>query len=252
MTKFAATHPGKLGDMLYILPTIRYIYKATGIKFDVWTSEYCAPLKELFEYQQCVDKFYVSPDYKLERMDMGCQPWYVPVPIQQYARTYQLGFRSVPDCMLHQFIGRYAGIEVPLAIEYDVPEYDVYNQKYITIAPRGLSSFNAVFERLVDLCMDNGYDVLVVGGSGDNQLNNAHKVYDMTGLDFLETASIISKAKAFVGLMSSQLVLANGFDIPRIALNGYMADMRHSIITAQNYYPGPNTSADDIIALFDK
>jgi ADP-heptose:LPS heptosyltransferase len=245
MTKFAAAAPGKMGDVLYCLPVMRYIYKATGLKFDFWTSEYCAPLKDLFEYQECVDKFYVAPDYKLERMDMGCQPYEVPVPIQQYARTYQLGFRSVPDEMLHQFIGRYAGVDVPLAIEYDYPPLLDYTwpSPYIVLAPRGKTTFEHIFNEIADKTI-----AIIVGGKDDY---TGHGV-DLTGLDMLDTLTILSGAKAFVGLMSSQLVLANGFDIPRIALNGYMADMRHSIITARNYYPGPNTSADDIIALFDK
>lgn len=245
MTLFAAAMPGRMGDALYTIPAMRYIYKTTGIKFDFYTSEYCRPLKKLFEYQECINKFYVSESYVLDNWGCGGQPWYVPVPIQQYARTYQLGFRSVPNEMLHQFIGKYAGVDVPLAIEYDYPPLLDYTwpTPYVVLAPRGKTTFEYIFNEIADKVT-----CVIVGGKGDY---TGHGI-DLTGLDMLDTLTVLSGAKAFVGLMSSQLVLANGFDIPRIALNGYMADMRHSIITARNYYPGPNTSVDDIIALFDK
>lgn len=245
MTKFAAAHPGRMGDVLYTIPVMRYIYKVTGLKFDFYTSEYCSPLKKLFEYQECVSRFYVSPSYVLDNWGCGGQPWYVPIPIQEYARVYQLGFRQTPDCALHQFIAKYAGIDVPLAIEYDYPPLLDYtwSSPYVVLAPRGKTTFEPIFNEIADKTT-----ALIVGGEGDY---TGHGI-DLTGLDMLNTLTVLSGAKAFVGLMSSQLVLANGFDMPRISLNGYQADMRHSIRTAQNYYPGPNTTADEIIALFDK
>jgi hypothetical protein len=245
--KFAAAHPGKIGDLLYILPSLRYIYEATRVKFDVYTSEYCLPVKELFEYQECVSGFYVAPDYIIERMDMGIQPWYVPIPNpEQYARIYQLGFRTVPDRMLHQFIGEYAGISEPLAIKYDVPKLDkdvLFDVEYYVIAPRGRTTFEHIFNELVQK-----RKCVVVGAECDYTGYG----FDYTGHNFLETASVIAQSKGFVGLMSSQLVLANGFPIPRIGLNGLLSDMRHAITYHLNYYPSLNASTEDIIAMLDK
>jgi len=244
--KFAAAHPGKMGDLLYIIPTLRYIYEATGIPFDVYTSEYCAPLKSLFEYQKCVSQFIVAPDYKIERMDMGIQPAYVPIPNEQrYARIFQLGFRSEPDRMLHQFIGEYAGISEPLAIKYDYPKLTTVDWQlpYYVIAPRGKTTYEHIFNELAQQ-----RTCVVVGTESDYTGYGIN----MTGKDFLETLSILSGASGFVGLMSSQLVLANGFPIPRIGLNGLASDMRHAINYHLNYYPPLNASTSDIIAILDK
>jgi hypothetical protein len=67
----------------------------------------------------------------------------------------------------------------------------------------------------------------------------------------LSTLSILSGAKGFVGLMSSQLVLANGFPYPRIAPHdGRSWDMRHVINTEYNHYP-INPSVEQILSLLD-
>lgn len=250
--KFAAAHPGKIGDLLYILPTLRHIYNATGIRFDVYTSSYCLPAKSLFEYQECVSQFIVAPDYRIERMDMGIQPAYVPIPNeQQYARIFQLGFRSIPDKMLHQFIGEYAGIYEPLAIKYDYPAFltaewkfpDKVTFPYYVIAPRGKTTYEHIFNEIAQQ-----RTCVVIGTESDYTGYGIN----MTGKDFLETLTILSASSGFIGLMSSQLVLANGFPIPRIGLNGLASDMRHAVQYYLNYYPPLNASTSDILAILDK
>src|SRR5215203_1438962 len=104
MTRIAACHPGKIGDALYTLPTLRYIYGVTGSKIDFYTSEYCEPMRSLLEYQPYINSFNIAPNYKVERMDMGCQPWYMP--IEGYDQVFQLGFQTVPDRAIHQFIAK--------------------------------------------------------------------------------------------------------------------------------------------------
>lgn len=109
MPKYAAAHPGKIGDCLYALPFIRYISKRDDVKFDFYTSQYCAPLKELFEYQDCIDTFHIAEEYVLRDFGCGAQPWQVPIP-SGYDKQYQLGFQRYPDRMLHQFIAREQGV----------------------------------------------------------------------------------------------------------------------------------------------
>ncbi len=227
MGKLAFAHPGKIGDALYCLPVMRHLCEQYCMQCDFYTSSYCAPLKRLFEYQSYVDQFVVAPDYVLERMDMGCQPWHVPVP-DVYAQTYQLGFQSIPDGMLHQWIARSAGVDVPLAIQYDYPITPAPKYPYICIAPRGHSTFVDLFDAIADATHS-----IIIGGIGDYTWHGM----DMTGTDMLNTLSILSHATAFVGLMSSQLVLANGFDIPRIVPHdGIHWDMRHALSYHRNIY----------------
>jgi len=237
----AVTHPGKMGDTLYALPLARLLYGINGEKIDFYTSEYCRPLKELIEYQTYINECIIPADYTIERMDMGCQPWQMPVQ-EGYTQVYHAGFRSVPDRAIHQFIAMQAGYNVPLGISYDYPYGYTFTSDYICIAPRGETSFKQLFNDLAD-----STNAVIIGGEGDY---TGHGM-DFTGLSMLETVSLLSKAKGFVGLMSSQLVLANGFPYPKIAPHdGKSWDMRHVIYTEYNHYP-INPTLADLKALLD-
>ena len=239
MAQLAAAHPGKMGDALYSLPAMRYIYGQTGSHFDFYTSEYCEPLRTLFEYQPYINNFIVSDTYKVERTDMGCQPAHVPIP-DKYDAVYQFGFTEIPDTSLHQYMARKVGINVDLGVRYEYPEMTESFKKmlrdqgvtpgeYVVLAPRNPSSYQALFNELAERL-----PAVIIG------LEHEYDGYgiDMTGLDFLETCTILSQARAFIGLMSSQLVLANGFDIPRIAPHDARSwDMRHVVNTHLNHYP---------------
>lgn len=239
-SKYAAFHPGKIGDALYSLPLLRYIYGVTGEKIDFYTSDYCAPMRSLFEYQPCIGGFNIAPEYKIERMDMGCQPWYAS--ISGYEQVFQLGFQSVPDRAIHQFIAAQQGITLALGVRYDLPVYADWCTKsnYICIAPRGQTTFQPLFDELADRT-----SAIIIGGAGDYTGHGQ----DYTGLDLCKTAYILSRSRGFVGLMSAMLVLANGFDIPRIAPHdNHSWDMRHVIYSEYNHYP-VNPSADDVMML---
>lgn len=248
--RIACTHPGKMGDTLYALPTIRQIAKDTGSKIDFYTSEYCAPLRRLFEYQLSIGRFYISPGYIIERMDMGVQPYIMPVH-PGYDVVYHLGFRRVPNQAIHQFIYKETfGYDYPLAIEYDYPPIDPpLSIPYVCIAPRGETSYKSFFIDLAHKLMSNGVAVAWIG-SKEDKIDPVG--WDATGKDMLDTLSILAHSKGFVGLMSSQLVLANGFDIPRIAVHdGIHWDMSHVVYTARNHYPINPTTDQTIALLFE-
>lgn len=239
--RYAASMPGRLGDCIYVLPFLRYVYGVTGEKIDFYTSDYCKPLRMLFEYQPCINSFNILDKYVIERHDMGTQPWHMPIP-EGYEQVFQLGFQSVPDRAIHQFIAAQQGIGLALGVRYEVPIFADWAtaKDYICIAPRGQTSFQSLFDELADRT-----NAVIIGGTGDYTGHGR----DYTGLDLLKTAFILSRSSGFVGLMSSQLVLANGFDIPRIAPHdGKSWDMRHVIYSAYNHYP-VNPSVDDVVAL---
>jgi hypothetical protein len=245
--RFAAAHPGKMGDALYCLPVIRHLYEQTGESFDFYTSEYCEPMRSLFEYQSCINKFIVSHEYKVERMDMGCQPADVPIN-GNYDHVYQLGFHRGPDRPLHQFIASEIGITIPLAVQYEYPEMannmkraiDHVAEGYYCIAPRGHTSFGTLFDALAQRI-----PCVIIGGPGDYRGYGV----DLTELTFLETVTLLARAKGFIGLMSSQLVLANGFPYPKIApWDGKSWDMSHVIWQGSNHYP-INPSVDQVLNL---
>lgn len=244
--QIAASHPGKMGDALYTLPVLNYIYNATGQKIDFYTSSYCEPMRRLFEYQSCINKFIIPNDYIIDNFGCGIQPWKMPIPEDEYKKIFQLGFRYTPDRMLHQFIAHQIGIDIPLEIKYEYPDHNFMEPMvgdYICIAPRGNTTFVETFNELT-----KHKTCVVIGARGEY---TGYGI-DATGNDMLETLSCLAHSKGFVGLMSSQLVLANGFDIPRISLNGYQSDMRHAINTHRNFYMSESATLDDVITILDK
>lgn len=255
--KISFGHPGRMGDCLYSLPTVKYLCEKYGVKADFWTSEYCLPLKRLFEYQSYIDKFYVSPSYQLRDWSCGGQPPFVPIPSNQYSVTYQLGFRHTPTKRLDHFIAESVGIDgvVMPKVQYEYPNFETLDEPYVVLDTRGETSYNNTFLEFARLYP---YKTVIVGGVGnfnqaflDLKTQLGDKLIDLTGLDFLETATWMSKAKGFVGLMSSQLVLANGFPdlIKVIPHDGRSWHMGHVIYSDTHYYlvdPNPQEMIDII------
>lgn len=228
--------------MLYALPTVRQICKAEGQEADFYTSDYCFPVVErLLNRQSYIRKSFISPGYIIERMDIGVQPWQMNVD-GEYNKVYQLGFRGVPDGPIPGFIAKSAGIVWDGEISYDCDDFPTLDEDYIVIAPRGLSSFQSLF---LDVIAKSPVKSVVIGGKSDY----IGAGIDKCGLDLLETLPWIAKSKGFLGLMSSQLVLANGFNIPRIAPHdGIHWDMRHVIHSKNNHYP-VNPTAKNILKI---
>lgn len=233
----AAAHPGKHGDALYALPTIRALCEKHGTKCDFYTSAYCEPLRELFEYQDCIENFYVPPNYNLERMDMGCVPFYVPIDTSLYESTYQLGYQYVPDCSLPEFIAKTAGVKIS-NVKYQVPEkMEIWDKRgiedFIVIAPRGETSYKSVFQELI---YNSPVRTVLIGSESDTKPFDGD-FENAGGLDYLTTTYILSKSKGFTSIMSSQLVLANGFSMPKVVVHdGLSWDMRHPFYKPESQY----------------
>lgn len=231
MARFAAAHPGKMGDALYALPAIREIAARHGEPLDFYTSSYCEPLRRLFEAQDCVDRFVVAPTYVLEDFGCGARPWQVPVPAG-YDAIYQMGFEQYPEGPIPDYIATRAGLPAGLPIRYDfelpAPEID---GPYIVTAPRGYTEYSHVFRAIADHCP---VPVVEIGGVGDG--TGSPRSIDKTGLDMLEVLPWLAGARGFYGLHSAMLVLANGFPIPKVAPQGRW-DMRHVVRSPYNQYP---------------
>lgn len=242
INRIAVSMPGKIGDALYALPVAMELCKRHGMTCHFYTSDYCLPLKRLFEYQSYIDEMIVPGAYKIDNMGCGIQPWRMPVDSSMYACVYHLGFRRTPDRPLHDFMAQSIGLPEGLPIEYEYPNFPLPEEPYIVLAARGETTYKQLFLDVMEKCP---IKVIQIGGKGEAIGDDVGR----TGLNMLETVSIISGAKAFIGLMSSQLVLANGFDIPKVAPHdGRSWDMRHVVKGPKNFYP-INPSADEVLAL---
>ena len=157
----------------------------------------------------------------------------MPVP-QNYRAIFQCGFRQVPTMSLPDFICVQLRVPTGLPITYDIPDIEIPLNDYIVIAPYGETTYKETFNALIQ---QSTIPVVLVGAAHENSLKADEKIIDLTGLGFLETAAWISKSKGFVGLMSAMLVLANGFNIPKVVPHDNKSwDMRHVVYSSWHHY----------------
>lgn len=243
MARIACAHPGKMGDALYALPAIRELCRRRGAKADFYTSSYCAPLRRLFEAQECIEKFVVASGYVLQDFGCGARPWQVPVPAG-YDEVFQMGFETYPEGPIHDYIAARANLPsgLPIRYDFDLPPPEIEGP-YIVTAPRGYTAYSHVFRAIADHCPIR---VVEVGGAGDG--TGSPRAIDKTGLDMLEVLPWLANARGFYGLHSAMLVLANGFPIPKVAPQGVW-DMRHVVRSPYNQYPVEPSGADILTRL---
>jgi hypothetical protein len=245
----AVSHPGKMGDALYALPTARALCELWDAEADFYTSEYCKPMTRLVEYQSYIRNVIIPPAYRILRKDVGVQPWQMPIAVNLYHKVAHLGFRSVPFTNIPLFIAKQVGapLELLQRIYYDYPEIDTLDEPYICVAPRGNTTYKGLFRSVVH---NSPVAAVVIGGPIDSiteekYTNHDKPIVDLCGLDMLETVSWLSKCVGFVGLMSAMLVLANGFDMPKIVPHdGIHWDMRHVLYTDSHKYLVAPTEQD--------
>jgi len=225
--KIAITHPGKYGDMLYCLPAAKALCEINGCKADFYTSQYCSGLKNLFEYQPYIDSFQVSPEHRIQNMGAGVQPWMVPVP-SGYKNTYHLGFRQPPGNPLPDYMCDLYSLPHS-QITLDVPDFPTLDEPYIVINPRGDVDFLPHYKDFFSRCP---VPVVCLGARHEYPGFGL----DMTGLDFLESATWIKKSRGFVGI-SAMFVIADAFPIPKVVLSRLGGlDGRHLTQYGYTYY----------------
>ncbi len=250
--RIAVAHPGAIGDALYCLPTIRWLSEKHGCQADFYTSIYCEPMKSLMEYQEEIDQVILMgpPEYIVTGSGPGFQPWRMPVPEENYEAVYQLGFQVNPYKDLPGFIAESVGAPSNLPVRYDLPNTARYHidGEYIVIAPKGNTTFREVYE---DVCRYSKVKVVQVGGPGEG-IDNP-KTLDLCGeADMLQTAKLLAGSRAFVGFMSSNLVLANGFPnlLKFIPHDGKSWDMTHVLYSKKHKYLVDPTGIDIVRRMF--
>ena len=236
----AVSAPGKLGDALYSLPAIRWLCEKHGCQADFYTSEFCRPMLRLMERQSCIRHARVSEEYVVSGDGPGIQPWFVPVPNNGYEAVYHLGLRENPHRNIRDHIAGSVGAPDGLPVSYEFDDHREFDGDYVVMAPRGGTTYKPMFEEIIRRCP---FPVVQVGSAGEAVAGGI----DRTGLDLLDTLPIIANCRAFVGLMSSNLVLANAFPCIKVAPHdGIHWDMRHVLYGSRNHYP-VTTSAVDIL-----
>jgi hypothetical protein len=227
---YAFSMPGKLGDALYSLPTIKTICERDGVKADFYTSEYCRPLIPLVKYQSYINNVIIPTDYVILHHECGTQPWKMPIDSSKYDKVFQLGFRDWPTLPLHEYIGMMTGLESVHSIFYEYPKNSICLKKpFVVIAPRRCETH--VINYFVEHCPLTTVQI----GSANEWIGG--KSVNCTGLSMLETLGLLSEASAFIGTTSS-LALANGFPnlTKAIPISASCQFMDHVIKSPKNIY----------------
>ena len=246
----ACCHPGKIGDALYTLPTIRALSKKHNCKVDFYTSVYCEPILKLFEDQTEVNKARVLESYTPIDFSCGGQPWEMKLPNEsEYEKVYQLGFRSVPDKPLPEFIAESVGLDRSVGnnLYYETRDFLVDDcfKPYVVLAPRGESPFANEFRRFLTMV---NVPVYIIGHQNEmlQDVVETDLINDYTGNTFFSMVRLIKHCKAFVGILSGPLCIANGFNMKKVIAYNDSWDMRHSVYKPETTYI-KNPTAEQII-----
>lgn len=249
------SHGGKHGDILYGVPLMKRISELTGEKIDFYTSKEYSSTRRLLEHQDYINAVIVPPTYKIDHFGWGVQPWdFRPfVDTSKYTEFYQLGYRAFPDRSLPNWYAHTIGMDnlsVPCLNMFKYPEVKTLDGDYVVMASRRSLDFPNTFKHFIDICP---VPIVQIGGIREDWPCREGDI-SIIQLDWLETVSWISKAKGFIGIISSQGALAHNFDIPKVFPFHDGWDMRHVVQTPTTLYmpvfekAGYGGTAEDALA----
>ncbi len=128
-----------MGDLLCTLPVVSSYYKLTGDKPLFLTVEYCEPLVELLNLQECIDRAITVP-HPIEDFSQGGQPWKIEPELYGYQcdTLYSLGFESWPYPTVSDYVSRRTGLAIDTEFVLHVPvtEQDIEKNKNILYTDR--------------------------------------------------------------------------------------------------------------------
>lgn len=236
--------PGKLGDLLYSLPTARHISKIFGTKIDFWTSKFCGSALPLLKAQSYINDAFVSQKYVPQHDNCGVQPWSLE-PESQYDKVYHLGFRSYPQCRLVDYFPTIYGFTmVDTAIKYDIPEHSSAGEVVIVPGRNPLLKpyFIEILEKLPK-------ELMIVQCGPKEELIKVNLPNVNYCCDIVDALCVMDNAKLFIGTLSANLVLANGFPNLKkvILIEKERHNPVHDIQSQNHYYVEPKNALQKIM-----
>lgn len=212
--KIAVTHPGKIGDLLYCLPAVRHISKILDSKVDFWTQKECLPVKSLLESQSYINEVHINETYVKQHEGCGVQPWLLE-PIGDYDRIYHMGLRSYPQGRLVDYYPSLHGFTFcDTSIQYDFTKREIPSG--IVVSPGRNPILKPLFSKLITELAQN-HTIYQVGPPSET-INITHPNLKTISEDMLGTIAYINACHTFIGTLSANLVLANGFSCNKIII----------------------------------
>jgi hypothetical protein len=241
MPKILCTHPGKLGDVLWALPTVRHLAEAYGEPVDFLTSAAFKHACEIVAEQPYVRHAGYLPDWQIQDT-APMTPWMPPpstgfisftshrgeseglcwdeaqVEAGAYDHIYHLGYRRWPALPLPFEVAATAGVPEAVwkAPEYLRPWLRVASDKTTDVAigftdewfELKFGLFAVVARRLADL----DYFGVVLAAPGSRWATEG----DQEPWILHDAAALLQGSKVFLGCLSSLAVLACGMGKPRV------------------------------------
>lgn len=237
MKLIAVAHSGKMGDSLFVLPTIKRLCEIHGAKADFYVRSFCEPMRDLVEYQPYINR--MRTDGKYTEAKPRFQGISEVREGEKYESFYDISWPSFPLGPLPEIDAELAGLprDVGRNLHYDIPEgltqraIDVLmgRKEYVVIVSR-----QGAYRHLFDMVVEKApWPVIVMGRKTESLTFGA----DLTGMGFLDMARVIAGAKSFIGNFSSPLVVAQGFEIPKTCVfNGTEWNPMHIIMDGETQY----------------
>jgi len=228
MSKYLCTFSGKFGDILWSLPTAKFISeKIVNSKVDFCVMPYYKNLLPLLAAQPYIEHAFVKEDWLRTHSNHGDQPWQPPDTIkfkpyepQEYERMWHLTYKghpgiTAPNMPLIEFVAYQQGICFNdwNPIPFIAPSEDVEELATPIHFSSGQLPDVILEKRLVSYAFNDQYP--------EPKQKFFEKLWHVTredGLEFFnvgelgwrEAAWIISKSIAYVGCRSADWVLAMG------------------------------------------
>lgn len=246
----ACSHPGRMGDALYALPSVIQACERHGCKCDFYTSEWCKPISKLLKRQSYIDKVVIPPEYTIQEHSIGIQPWKMPIDEAKYEAVYQFGFKTYPLTFLADHIANENEFlpKKPLKLEYD----DLGNEKWgyfvtCTKSVNDIAYYNHLdtfFEQITRV-----KDVVIVGLQKIRH-GGTTGCTDWTGMAYENIPGLIHNSDGFIGVPSTPHTIATFIPhVKRYVVEAPYWDTRH-VFTSNNDLVTKYPSVEEALKFF--
>lgn len=222
VSRIACTFPGKFGDLLWALPTVRAISETYDQPVNLILSDYLAPMVDLMNEQPYIQQAVSYPVWQIE-LSAPVSPR-VPPSEFNFDRIFHLGLRGWPTLSLPREILGLAEKQTPIK-----PETFDLGRPWITVQgaahPVGLvvGFTDEHFELKVGLTtllqIDERWAGCVIAPQGSRWATERPVGgYPLHECGWLEAARLIRNADKFLGCCSALHVLSIAMGKPTVVM----------------------------------
>lgn len=216
--------PGRLGDSIFAVPTMKAIRTLYESPLCFITTPFCGPAVTLMQkIPGLIETVGICTSYKPTGTEPGLQPWTVPVPPRLmedgHRDIFHLGMRRhpYPHESITESIGAHYGIKIKSGPW--LPEIKPTKGGHVVMhAPVGEAWPNAVLREL--LSQQKGKQVLLIGQPREYATYEQMRLNEQEGVRIRDVSSMLDVwealdgASSFVGVASAPGVVAAGAGLP--------------------------------------